>query len=177
MNVTSKETITNLFDKVDDLDSTDKSAIMRAYRIPFQELGWRQQAILHRLAGEYISSVRKCSLFMNMMAIYIGQNCSDGKPFESFLAELYRNSPESEKNRIGYMMDEANYLVRENTILKYLRRMAKKEPVDIVKLTYDILNWNSKTKAEWTKAILGIKDEEQRNVTKNTVTNNQEEKK
>ena len=177
MDVKNKETIMALFNQVDELDNTDKSAIKRAYRIPFQELGWRQQAILYRLAGEYISSEWERSLFMDMMAVYIGQNCSDGKPFESFLSELYKNSPESEKNRIGYMMDEANYWVRKNAILKYLRRMGKKEPVDIVKLTYDILNWNSETKAEWTKAILGIKDEKQRNVTKNTTTNNQEEKK
>ena len=112
-----------------------------------------------------------------MMAIYIKQDCSNGKEFESLLAELYKNSSEAEKKRIGYMMDESDYLVRKNAVLKYLRRMAKKEPVDIVKLTYDILNWNSETKAEWTKAILGIKNENQINATEITVINNQEEKK
>ena len=176
MDVKNKETIIKLFEKVDDLDNVDKSAIKRAYGIPFRELGWRQQAILYRLAGEYIYG-RECDLLTDMMAIYIKQDCSNGKEFESLLAELYKNSSEAEKKRIGYMMDESDYLVRKNAVLKYLRRMAKKEPVDIVKLTYDILNWNSETKAEWTKAILGIKNENQINATEITVINNHEEKK
>ena len=151
--------IESVFERVKNLNDSDKMLLKRAWKIPFNMLRMPQKALFFSLIGsDDDMAVYKMDFLLDMMAAYVKQGCENGKSFEQVLKSMYDTGNAAARQKIGYMIDEQDKRIFVNYVTRYVEMCAKDTKINIIKLTDDILNWPYKSKNEWIKTIAGITD-------------------
>lgn len=151
--------VTPIFEKIKELSNSEKLMLKRAWKMPFTRLPWTTKVLFFDITkdidiecfGNY-----ELSFLVNMMSVYINQDCKNGVCFEQLLKKLYDSGNMSVKSKIGYMCDEPDHRVRMDSIRHYVTLFSKDDYIDVAKLTSDILNWNYEVKDTWVKTVAGI---------------------
>lgn len=152
-----------IFERVKNLDDSEKCLLKRGKGKPFERLPWITKAQFYDVTKDTNFERfgnRGCNFLMYMISIYIDQDCKNGSLFEELLKDIYKNGNLSAKLRIGCMCDEQDNYVRMDCVRHYVRIFCKEKNINIVKLTSDILNWDYKVKNTWAKTVAGVKLEE-----------------
>lgn len=150
--------IESVFERVKNLNDSDKMLLKRAWKIPFNRLRMPQKALFFNLVECDDMAVYKMDFLLDMMAVYVKHGCENGKPFEHVLKSMYDAGNAAARQKIGYMIDEQDKRIFVNYVTRYVEMCAKGTKIDIIKLADDVLNWSYKSKNEWIKTIAGIAD-------------------
>lgn len=157
--LTTEEQVHIIFSRVKDLKSNDKMQIRRAEGKSFDMLNPNQKIIAKKILKDtkWLYSGFIKDFIIDMCAIYIKQNCEDGKPFEEYLRDVYDNGSPTTQRKIGYLLDEKDKPTLIRYIKKYVKMCSKNSKISIINLTTDILKWPyCKVIDRWINTIAGI---------------------
>ena len=157
----SLDDMKSLFERVAALQPYHKMKLKNLYGENFEDLPALEYGIVLRVVDEmkqfWTLPEYKKNFLLNMISLYIRQDCKNGKNFEKCLGEIYLAGNTGVQESISYFVSEdgKDFVV---DMERYLQIFSNDSNINVVKLTCDVLNLNKLIKREWRNSILNIKE-------------------